>query len=207
MAKKETNYYFDTFSKGITYSNDAAALLEESFEDFNPDNLKLDIEKMHKIEHAADELKHDMMQRLMKEFLPPLEREDIVELAHTIDDVTDNIEDVLLKIYMLNINTLRPEVKEFSHLISCCCQTLKRVAEELPNYRKSTVIRNMIVEINGLEEKGDRLYADAMRRLYTEAGDAVNILAWTTVFDRLEKCCDSCEHVGDMVERVIMKNS
>jgi len=81
------------------------------------------------------------------------------------------------------------------------------MSQELYNFRKSTLIKEKVVEVNGLEEEGDRLYTEAMRRLYTDEKDPVAILVWTTMYDRLEKCCDSCEHVADMVEQVIMKNS
>ena len=207
MAKKENDYYFDTFVKGIFYANDAAALLESCFENYRASDMKTQIEKMHRIEHAADEVKHEMMQRLVKEFLPPIEREDIVALAHTIDDVTDAIEDVLLGMYTFNIGKLRPDVREIVGLIARCCIALKEMAGELHNFRKSSVLRTKIIEINGLEEEGDRLYTEAMRRLYTEEKDPIAILAWTTLYDRMEKCCDGCEHVADMVEQIIMKNS
>ena len=207
MAKKENNYYFDTFVKGLYFANDAAALLKNCFENFDASKVKTQLEELHKIEHSADGVKHEMMERLMKEFLPPIEREDIVELSHTIDDVTDSIEDVWLGIYMYNITVCRPEVKEFTDLISQLCEALKEIAQEMHNFRKSTSLKGKIVEVNRLEEEGDRLYTEAMRRLYTEEKDAVAILAWTTIFDRLEKCCDGCEHVADMFEQVVMKNS
>lgn len=207
MAKKENDFYFDTFAKGIFYANDAAALLQSCFEDYNASEMKQQIEKMHRIEHAADEVKHEMMQRLVKEFLPPIEREDIVELSHTIDDVTDAIEDVLMGMYIFNIGKLRSDVKAIVELISRCCSALKDMAVELHNFRKSNVLREKIIEINRLEEEGDRLYTEAMRRLYTEEKDAIAILAWTTLYDRMEKCCDGCEHVADMVEQIVLKNS
>lgn len=207
MAKKENNYYFASFAKGIAFANEAATLLQECFENYNAANVQARLDDMHKIEHTADSVKHEMMERLVKEFLPPIEREDIVELSHIIDDVTDSIEDVLRGMYMYNIRRLRPEVKEFTRLIVRCCMALKDVAKELPNFRKSTLMQEKIIEINALEEEGDRLYTEAMRHLYTEEKDAVAILAWTTMYDRLEKCCDSCEDVADMVEQVIMKNS
>ena len=207
MAKKENNYYFEAFAKGIYFANDAATLLKECFVDYDPANVEAHLDEMHKIEHSADGVKHEMMERLVKEFLPPIEREDIVELSRTIDDVTDAIEDVLRGMYMYNIKELRSEVKAFTELISRCCEALKEMAQELPNFRKSTLLQEKIIEINGLEEEGDRLYTEAMRRLYTEEKDPVAILAWTTMYDRFEKCCDGCEDAADMVEQVIMKNS
>ena len=207
MAKKENNYYFDAFAKGISYANDAAALLENIFEKFDASTIKAQLDKMHTIEHTADGVKHEMMERLVKEFLPPIEREDIVELAHTIDEVTDLIEDVLLRIYMYNVTTLRPDVKDFTKLITRCCADLKEMSLELPNYRKSASLLAKIKDVNTGEEEGDRLYVEATRRLYSEEKDPVTVFAWTNIYDRLEKCCDGCEKVAETVELIILKNS
>ncbi len=207
MAKKGTDYYFDTFTKGVSFSCEAAALLRTCFEDYQPDTLRTRIDEMHTIEHTADEVKHEMMERLVKEFLPPIEREDIMELSHAIDEVTDCIEDVLLRMYMFNVTALRADVMEFTNVISRCCEAMKEMTVELPNFRKPGKLRERIIEINRLEEEGDRLYTEAMRRLYTEEKDPVAVIAWTAMYDRLEKCCDGCEHVADAVEQIIMKNT
>lgn len=207
MAKKENNYYYDTFSKCISYACEAAELLQNCVDNYNVANLSVELDKMHRIEHTADGVKHEMMERLMKEFLPPIEREDIVELAHTIDDVIDSVEDVLQGMYMYNIKAFRPEVKEFSSVILRSCQAMWKMGDELSDFRKSALLKEKIVEINALEEEADRLYKEAIHRLYTDEKDPVYILSWTTMYKCMEKCCDSCEDVADMVEQIIMKNS
>ncbi len=207
MAKKENNYYFEMFEKGISYADNAAALLKECFVNYNAANVQAHLDDMHKIEHTADGVKHELTERLVKEFLPPIEREDIIELSRVIDDVTDSIEDVLRGMYMYNIQELRPEVKQFTEVIARCCHALIAAAKEFHNFRKSNILREKIIQVNAFEEEGDRLYVEAMRRLYTEEKDAVAILSWTTMYDRLEKCCDCCEDVADAMEQVIMKNS
>ena len=108
---------------------------------------------------------------------------------------------------MYNVTEIRSDVKEFAALITRCCAALLIVSRELYNYRKSTLLMPKIAEVNSLEEEGDRLYAEATHRLYVEETDPVTILVWTNIYDRLEKCCDSCEKVMDMVELVITKNS
>ena len=207
MAKKENNYYYDTFSKCISYACEAAELLQSCVDNYDIANLKVELDKMHRIEHTADGVKHEMMERLMKEFLPPIEREDIVELSHAIDDVIDAVEDVLLGMYMYNITTFRSEVKEFASVISRSCEAIQKMGNELHNFRKSASLKEKIVEINALEEEADRLYTEAIHRLYVEETDSVYILSWTTMYNCLEKCCDSCEEVADMVEQIVMKNS
>ena len=79
--------------------------------------------------------------------------------------------------------------------------------EDFQNFRKSTTIHDSIIEINRLEEVGDRMYTEAVRNLYLNCKDPVEIVAWTKIFDRLELCCDACEHVANAVEGVMMKNS
>ena len=206
MAKKGMNY-FESFTKGVEYGCKAAQLLHACFAQYDPSQLPRRMEEMHQIEHAGDEMKHEMMECLLKEFLPPIEREDIMELSSTIDDVTDRIEDVLLRLYMFNITQLRPDAKAFTDVIMRLCQALEKMMGEMHNFRKSSLLRDLVIEINHMEEEGDRLYTDTMRRLYTEESDPVTVMAWTTLYDHLEKCCDRCEDVADVVERVIMKNT
>lgn len=207
MAKKENNYYYDTFSKCISYACEAAELLQNCIDNYQASDIKVELDKMHRIEHTADGVKHEMMEHLMKEFLPPIEREDIVELSHAIDDVIDAVEDVLRGMYMYNITEFRTEVKEFASVIFRSCKAMQEMGNELHNFRKSALLKEKIVEINALEEEADRLYIEAIRRLYIEEKDSVYILSWTTMYNCLEKCCDSCEEVADMVEQIVMKNS
>ncbi len=207
MAKKENNYYYDMFSKCIGYACDAANLLQACVESYDASNLKIQAEKMHAIEHTADGVKHEMMEQLMKEFIPPIEREDVVGLAHCIDDVVDSIEDVLRCLYMYNIQDFRTDAKEFTRVICDSCRAMQEMSGELHNFRKSALLKEKIIEINALEEEGDRLYVEAIRGLYTGSNETIYVMAWTTMYDCLEKCCDSCEDVADLVEQIIMKNS
>ena len=163
--------------------------------------------KMHDIEHSADIAKHDMMKHLLKEFLPPIDREDISELAQEIDNVTDTVEDVLMQLYMYNIQTIRKESVEFSENIVICCSALKKAMSDFQNYKKSTIVTENIINVNNLEEVGDRLYTRSMRELYATSTDAIEIMTWTKNFNALEKCCDACEEVADAMESIIMKNS
>lgn len=204
---REKNNYFKMFIKMTEYSCAAARNLNQTLSDFDVEKLPELMEYLHQIEHTGDEEKHSMMQKLVKEFITPIGREDIVSLGHEIDNVTDAIEDVLLRVYMFHIQTIRPEAVEFAKVIVQCCDEMKIIMEEFQNYKKSDKIHSSVVEMNRLEEVGDALYMRAMRNLYTSGADAVELMAWTEVYNRLERCCDACENVANVVEGVMMKNS
>ena len=182
-AKRECDY-FEMMVRGVKFSCKAAELLKTNLENFDPNTLQARMEEMHVIEHNADISKHDTMSELMRAFITPIEREDIILLIQEIDDVTDAIEDVLIRTYML-----KDTLKEFRH------------------FRKSDSIYENIVEINRLEEEGDALYTRAVRKLYLSSTDPIELSVWREIFDRMEKCCDACEHVANDVESVMLKNS
>lgn len=206
MAKKQNNY-FEMFVELIGYCCKAADTLHQNLINFDADKLSESIEVMHHIEQEADYKKHELINKLVHEFITPLEREDIMELAGEIDDVTDAIDDVMLKLYMYNIKSIKPETIEFSETIVEACHQLKIMMEDLHNFKKSTKIKECIIEVNRLEEHGDMLYTNAIRTLYTTCDDPIEIISWTEAFDRLEKCCDNCEDIADVVESIVMKNT
>ena len=206
MNLKSKKSYYDIFVEMVDYSCQAASMLHESLCNFQLGSLPEKMQEIHKIEHSADILRHETMNMLAKKFLTPIEREDIISLSSAIDDVTDSIEDVLMRVYMFNIQEIRQEAQGFSSVIVQCCAELKTMMKEFHNFRKSTAIKSLIVNINRLEEEGDTLYTEAMRNLFVNEKDPIQIFAWSQMFEQLEKCCDKCEDVADAVSSVIMKN-
>ena len=206
--KKAKKYnYFEALVSFTDYSCEAADLLHSILSNYDTTKLEEQIKQMHDIEHSADIAKHKMMSNLVREFITPIEREDITAIAQEIDTVTDTIEDVAMNLYMYNIQTIRTEALEFSETIVSCCKALKITMEDFHNYKKSKNIIENIIRINNLEEVGDEIYTRAIRNLHTTCTDPVEIMSWSKNFDYMEKCCDACEDVSDVVESIIMKNS
>ena len=205
MRKKAVNY-FDLFIENIGYSCQAADLLLTILNRYEPERLSEDLKKLHEIEHAGDVAKHALLECLVKEFLPPIEREDIVALVNHIDDVTDDLEDVLIQMYMFHIDKIKEDAVRFAELLKESCHTLREMFEKFHDFRKSEELHEKIIAVNRLEEQGDHLYMNAMYRLY-EGTDCLEISKWTAIYKKLEDCCDRCEHVADIVELVIQKNA
>ena len=207
MGRKKDHDYFSMLVGGVSYACEAAEKLYDNMQNFDSGMMSQNIAEMHRIEHEADVAKHEMLEKLLKEVITVIDREDILELASVIDDVTDSLEDVLLRMYMYNVTSLREDALQFASIIIQCCKEMKIMMQEFSNFRKSKKIKESIIEINRLEEDGDKLFAEAMHRLYAEGGDAVEIIVWTSLYEQLEHCCDSCEDVASVVERVILTNS
>lgn len=207
MARKKNEDYFESFVNLVDYSCQAAELLHEIMTKFNAADIHQKMEEMHTIEHTADTKRHDMIQRLAREFITPIEREDIMAMADAIDNVTDTIEDVVMRIYMFNIQSIREHAIKISEIIVKCCKASKLALQEFHNFRKSKTLHDLIVEINVLEEDGDKLFTEATRKLYVECKQPIEVLAWDQTFHYLEKCCDACEEVANVIESVIMKNT
>ncbi len=208
LFKKKKDYdYFDFFISSAQNAREAAGFLNESFNDFSRDTLAERVSAMHDIENRADDEKHDAMQHLIHEFIPPIEREDISALAHQLDNVVDSIDDVMLRIDMFNVSEILPRAITFTELIIKCCDELIVLMTEFKSSRNSPRIGEAIVTINSFESEGDKLHTDCMKALYAEDISAKSLLAWTSIYDDLESCLDACENCTEIIETVIMKNS
>ena len=130
-----------------------------------------------------------------------------MRMGQELDEVTDCMEDVVLRMYMYNINSVPDKAKQMTTIIKKCCTCLNAALKEFVNFKKSTTIKDRLIEINRLEEDGDEIYIEGNRELYTTCSDPMMVYAWSATLTRLEKCCDACEHVADTMEMIIMKNS
>lgn len=197
--------YFDGFIKMTEKAKECADYLNMAINSYDKNSLEKQTEEIHEIEHNSDLIKHEIMANLVKEFLPPIEREDITNIIHYLDNVVDNIEDILVKMYILNLDSVTDEALEFVDLILSCVDMLSQCVAEFQNYKKSKKLKDLIVEVNSIEEKGDRLYIKVMRDLYKN-GNSDYIIRWSKVYDLMEKCLDSCETIADELEVVMLKN-
>jgi len=207
MKNNKDYNYFEAFVNLSKFSLSSAEILNKTLREFDAKKIEQKVQEMHNIEHSADIAKHDMLNKLVKEFLPPIEREDIISLSQKIDDVTDAIEDVLMCIDIFNVQSIRPEILKFTEMIMDCCKSMDVALVEFQNFKRSKKLHAEIIEINRLEEEGDALYVFGVRNLYKTSKDPVELMVWTEIFRRLEKCCDNCEDVANDIENIVMKNS
>ncbi len=207
MAKKQDSYYFQNFIECAEYSCKAANLLKKTMEQFDVNALPARMEEIHQVEHEADVKKHELLNVLVKAFITPIEREDIMQVSQNLDDLTDKIEDVLIKIYYNGISGMRADSLKLADVIIQCCDEVRKLMNEFADFKKSKKLHEHIVRINSLEEEADKLFIDCMYDLHNTCKDPLEVIAWREIYIYLEKCADACEHVADTVESTVMKNS
>ena len=205
-AKKHFNY-FEYFYISTHYARTAAKFLEDVINNYDPETISEKLPEMHNIENNADLERHKMLAILTHEFMTPIEMEDIVALAQTLDEVVDTIEDVLQGIYMYNIREMRPEAKEFCGLIVKCASALADVMTDFEHFRTSKTLNRSMIAVNEIESEGDALFLSSMRSLHVGSDDTRDVVAWTKMFELMENCLDNCENAVDIVEGILMKNT
>ncbi len=206
MAKSDRLYY-ENFTAAAQCCNKAAAYLQECLTNYDYANIHTMLKEMHALEHAADGVKHEMTSMLAKAFVTPMDREDMAQISANIDEVADFIEEVLQRIYVNRIQTVMPEAIAFAEKIVECCQLMTEMLGELPNFKKPKKLHEMIINLSHKEEECDRLYLEATLKAADFSTDVLTVIFWREIFDKLEKCADACEHVGDSIETIVMKNS
>ncbi len=207
MANKADRFYFKNFIEAAEYACKASEYLIECLTNYDPKNIKSMLDAMHTYEHGADQKKHEMSTALAKAFVTPIDREDLAELSQNIDEVTDAIEEILQRFYVDAIHAVMPEAITFAQKISDCCILMRDMLSELENFKKSERIHTMIIELNHAEEECDRFYLEATFNIRHQCTDVLDIISWREIYDYMEDCVDTCEHVADSVETIIMKNT
>ena len=201
---------FDYFKAFVDFSQkayDAAEILDRSLRQFDPNGLPSQLDDIHRIEHQADDIRHEVVEHLSREFVAPIEREDILSLAQEFDNVVDAIDDVMRKMNMYRIKELRKDMLLFSDLLLKICLQLNELAQEFVDFRKSKTIKERIISVHTVESQADTIHFDAVSNLFAAGGDPIATIAWQSIYDAMEQCFDNCEQVAEVIEGVILKNS
>ncbi len=206
MPKRQNDYY-ELMEQLIACSVQAANLLMEIMKNYSEHHISHYRESMHKIENAADELQHDTLKKLSSEFITPIDQEDIMCLIQIIDDVTDAIDEVVIDLYMFNINKIPQDAPQLTFIMNDCVGMLQNAIGELKHFKKPEKLKKILIEVNDIEAKADEVYIEAIRKLFSSSYATNEIIGIKSIYDSLENCCDLCERASDIIEQIIMKNT
>jgi uncharacterized protein len=193
--------FFDLFEEAGANIVTAAALLERMLQEW-PDHGDLG-EQVLACEHEGDRITHDIIQRLNQTFVTPIDREDIYALASGLDDVVDYTEEVAAFLSLYRIEAPMMQAQQLASILHHSCRA---VAQAIPRLRTFKDIHHYTVEINRLENDGDRVVRQALASLFERGIDPMLVIRWKDIFERLEDAIDATETTANILEGIVIKN-
>ena len=200
LIPREERFY-DDFIAMAEQIRGGAVLLDAMLAPDRPVWDKAD--EIKEIEHKCDFLTHEIIQRLNRTFVTPLDREDIYTLARSLDDVMDAIDASATILRLYSIEAVRPGARELAHLVR---QSAEQVVLAMQALEKRKGVAESAVEINRLENEADRMHQQAVSRLFDDERDPLVVMKWKEALDFLEDAIDRCEDVANVLEGVMVKH-
>jgi predicted phosphate transport protein (TIGR00153 family) len=194
--------FFDLFEEAGGNIVRATDLLEQMLRDY-PDRSQLARDILI-CEQEGDRITHDIIRRLNETFVTPIDREDIYALASALDDVVDFAEEVA---DYLGLYKIEAPMEQGQRMAEVLHQAGRQIAEAVPRLRGFQDISHYTVEINRLENDGDRIVREAMAALFDNGIDPMVVIRWKDIYERLESAIDATEHVANILEGIVIKNS
>jgi len=194
--------FFELFVKQARNIEAAALVLQDLIA--NVEEAPTRALELRDLEHEGDEMTHEVMRRLNTVFVTPLDHEDIHKLTTTMDDVLDHIEAGGDLFVLHKIDSPLPEMKAQADVLVQATRSMREALETLPKYAK---LAPYWIEINRLENDGDRVYRQAVADLFGGDRRALDVLKWKDIIDELEAAIDRIEDVADALEAIALKHS
>jgi hypothetical protein len=194
--------FFDLFEEAGTNTVRAADLLDQLLRNW-PENKELGREILI-CEQEGDRITHDLIRKVNNTFVTPIEREDILTLASGLDDIVDFTEEAADYLSLYKIEAPMEQAQRLSHVLLQCT---RQIAEAMPRLRGFGDINHFVVEINRLENDGDRITREAIASLFDGGIDPMVVIRRKDIYERLEAAIDACEKVAHILESVVIKNA
>jgi predicted phosphate transport protein (TIGR00153 family) len=201
---KETDF-FSMFEKASLNVNKSAALLVEMMEDLG-DTAQVKSKEIYEAEQEGDMITHEVMRSLNKTFLTPVDREDIHALVNRLDDVLDLIWTSADRAVLFKLKTPMQEAIDLARTLHETTEFITKAIGCLKD-KKYSYIQEYCIEINRLENRGDRIFREALARLFEDFKDPMRVIKWKEVFEHLEEASDTCEDVADILEGIVLKHA
>ncbi len=194
--------YFDLFEQAGRNVLRTAELLDQLLGDFPATSgLAADIREC---EHEGDRITHTIIHRLNNTFVTPIDREDILALTSSMDDIVDYTEEVADYLGLYKVRTPMQQSLRLARVLRDAC---RQISEAVPRLRGFRSISDYAVEVNRLENEGDRITREAVAWLFDNATDPMVVIRWKDVFERLEAAIDATERTANILQTIVIKNS
>ena len=197
--------FFDFFVEIVKKNVEASRLFYDLLNNY--EDIPSKVKEIEVIEHDCDAIVHKVFRQLDASFITPIDREDIHLIAKELDDITDQVELTAQRFIMYNVDVIKDEAIKLAKLAVDATNELEILITDLRFMKKKTdKIHKKIVDINKIENDGDYVYRAAMRELFLNEKDVMQVIRWKSIYNFLEEILDSCENVANIIEGIVMKH-
>jgi len=197
--------FFDLFEASAHNVVKAAHCLKELVDDWQ--DVEQKVNEITQLEHEGDIITHKIAAQLHRTFVTPFDREDIADLAHTMDDVIDFIHAASDAMLLYRVDPPGDRAKELADII---VQGATEIEKAMPQLRRRGDLKHILkrcVELNRVENAADRVYRSALAELFGDSTDIAHIIKWREIYAHMESATDRCEDVANVLEGVAIKNA
>jgi hypothetical protein len=199
--------FFDLLEAAAANTYQASQLFDLEIRTGDPVRFAELRRQMKDLEHVGDDLTREIMDRLNHTFVTPIDREDIMQLAHAIDDVVDKIHAICERLILYRISHVMPAVTEMSSLIVEGSGELLHLIRFLRNMSNQKEIQDRIRRVHTLENKADSIYHAALAQIFEDPKDAIELIKWKELLEQIEDATDKIELVAKVIGSTVMKNA
>lgn len=184
---------------------EGAVLLKDLLEDYTDiDQKRMKIEKA---ESFGDEIAHKIIEKLNMTFITPMDREDIHALSSALDDILDFINATAQRLNLYGVISISPEAIELANIVLRAAEETLALTESMKNLKDVKGMKRRWIEVNRLENEGDKVSRNAIAGLFKNEKDPIEVIKWKELYEHLETAIDKCEDAANIVEAVALKNA
>ena len=194
--------FFDMFISMAQNAHESSKLLTLMME--QPDKIRDTAESIKALEHKGDRMTHDLIVKLNKTFIVPIDREDIYGLSSKLDDVTDLIESIARRLVLFKVTEVSEPALELARVLQRSTAAIVVAVSELQNGMK---VMDPCIEINRLEDEADHIYHLALAKLFESEKDPIALIKWKELYEILENATDRAESVANIIESIVLKHN
>jgi len=204
MTPRDTKFY-DLFEQDTRNLVVSAEKLVDLFDNY--ENVEVKVKELKELEKQGDIVTHEIIARLHRTFVTPIDREDIALLANTLDDVMDFIEAAGRTAFLYGITQPTERARELASIVAKVAYKLDEVMPSLRRRNQFQWILEQCVEINSLENEADDVHHAALAELFHDCTDPCEIIKWREIYQHMEDATDRGEDVANALEGIVLKHA
>lgn len=205
FLKQDSSNFFQWFEDAASNTVEASLALRELMYDYKDPQAAAS--RLHEYEHRGDEIGHRIYEQLNKTFVTPLDREDIISLYSSIDDMTDFVHSAADLMAIYKVERVTTTAQQLSDCIVGCAQEVLKAVPHLRKRSEMPQIQASVVEIHSLENRADDLQRTGLAELFSNPQDVIQIIKWRDIYAEMEQATDKAEDIADVLRGLAIKHA